>query len=99
MKLRCHSTAAWLMAVMAVGATGASARVDEDRLRRLPVAELKRAYLACVAASTRERLDASSAVTCSVVYETLKREAFDGDFDKILAWTRAQAPLRESAAR
>jgi hypothetical protein len=31
-----------------------------------------------------------SVAACSVVYEELKRRAFDGDFDRFLAWSRAQ---------
>jgi hypothetical protein len=95
MRTTCHSVAVLLMAPVAAGT---SAQVDEERLRRLPVAELKRAYLACVAASTRERLDQGSAVMCSVVCETLKREALDGDFDKIIARTRAETLPNESVA-
>ena len=58
--------------------------------------QLKRAYLGC----SREALDGGLSkpgiMHCSIVYEELKRRAFDGDFDRLLAWSRAQDPLRKA---
>ncbi len=54
------------------------------------VAELKRVYLACDQAAADGRLTSAGVMHCSVVYESLKRRAFGGDFDRLRAWSRAQ---------
>jgi hypothetical protein len=38
----------------------------------------------------RGLLGGAEVKACSVFYEELKKRAFDGDFDKLLAWSRAQ---------
>jgi hypothetical protein len=50
---------------------------------------LKRLYLECDRASVAQRLTLGEAMQCSTVYEALKHHAFDGDFDLLLAWSRA----------
>lgn len=57
--------------------------------RDLPVDELKRAYLSCSDAALGGRLGNGAIQQCSEVYEELKRRAFDGDFERLLAWSRA----------
>lgn len=64
--------------------------------KNLATAELKRVFLVCDLASSRARLALHDAVQCSMVYEELKRRAFDGDYDKLLAWWRAQRSHPES---
>jgi hypothetical protein len=54
-------------------------------------------YLACDHAAMQGRLDSGAIAQCSVLYEELKRRAFDGDFDKLLAWSRNQAIAKGSA--
>jgi len=61
------------------------------------VAELKSMYLACSHAARRGELGRAGIMECSVVYEELKRRAFDGDFIRLLAWSRGQAA--QEAAR
>jgi hypothetical protein len=63
---------------------------DTDALRGMTIDELKRIYLRCDRAATRHRLSAGAIAACSVVYEELKWRAFDGDFEKLLAWSRLQ---------
>jgi len=62
--------------------------------RVIPIDELKGAYLACNRAAIRGRLNTGGIMKCSVVYEALKQRAFDGDFHKLLAWSKAQPPAR-----
>jgi hypothetical protein len=58
--------------------------------KQLTVAELKTIYLDCDRDVMRGLLGGAEAKACSVVYEELKKRAFDGDFDKFLAWSRVQ---------
>lgn len=54
------------------------------------VEELKRAYLSCSDAALGGRLNNGGIQQCSVVYEELKQRAFDGDFERLLAWSKGQ---------
>ena len=65
----------------------------------IPVDELKQMYLACNRAATASRMSSGSIMQCSIVYEELKRRAFGGDFDELLAWSRAQPPVRTDGRR
>lgn len=58
------------------------------------IGELKALYLRCSDAALQGRLASAEIGQCSIVYEELKRRAFDGDFDRLLAWSRAQAAMR-----
>lgn len=75
----------------ALVAASASGQVEPSGSKNLPIEELKSAYLSCEHASMRGRLDSPTVMQCSVVYEALKWRAFDGDFEKLLAWSRSQA--------
>ncbi|HEX2198987.1 MAG TPA: hypothetical protein VHG88_10250 [Burkholderiales bacterium] len=55
----------------------------------VPIEELKNVYLSCNQAASDGRLDTAHIMYCSMVYEELKRRAFEGDFDRLLAWSRA----------
>jgi hypothetical protein len=44
----------------------------------------------------RSQLGSNDIAVCSMIYEELKKRAFHGDFEKLLAWSKAQA---NSAAR
>ena len=68
------------------------AQALRDDLKHVSVEDLKRGYLACHQASMRRMLDMGETMQCSVIYEALKQRAFGGDFERLLAWTRAQAP-------
>jgi hypothetical protein len=54
------------------------------------VDELKRAYLACNRAASRERLASVQVAHCSLVYEELKQRTFGGDFERLLAWSNSR---------
>ncbi len=73
-----------LSSVTAFGQSESSGR------EQLTVAELKTIYLDCDRSAIRGLLGDAEVKACSVVYEELKKRAFDGDFDKFLVWSRAQ---------
>lgn len=50
------------------------------------LADLEKAYWFCDYASTVTRLDMGTAMSCSVVNETLKRRKFGGNFEAMLVW-------------
>lgn len=58
--------------------------------------ELKIAYLGCSRSALDGGLSKPGIMGCSVVYEELKRRAFDGDFERLLAWSRAQDPMQKA---
>jgi hypothetical protein len=64
--------------------------------KHLTTTDLKRVFLACDKASSTARLALHDAVQCSMVYEELKARAFDGDYDKLLAWWRAHRSAPDS---
>jgi hypothetical protein len=75
----------------AVGVPGiAMAEPDRSHLKDLTVDSLKSIYLACNDGVLDGRLSTGAVAQCSVVYEELKQRAFDGDFDRLLAWSRSQ---------
>ena len=104
------STAAITVTLAAVAPADAYAdgiSVDGTRAQYNPFAptrsgasieDLKRLYLECDRVSVARLLTQGEAMLCSTVYEALKRHAFDGDFDRLLAWSRANGP-RGSAER
>lgn len=53
-------------------------------------AQLKASYLQCNRLAETTRLDFGTAASCSMVYEELKARVFEGDFQRLLAWTREQ---------
>ncbi len=78
-------------AVLAASAVPAArGETGDDLLRDAPVDELKRAYLLCSREAASGRLNGPEIMQCSIVYEELKRRAFDGDFEKLFAWSRTQ---------
>lgn len=67
-----------------------------DQLKSASIEDLKHLYLECDRASTAGALTRADVMMCSTVYEVLKRRAFDGDFDKLLAWSRANPSSRRA---
>jgi O-glycosyl hydrolase len=58
------------------------------QLRALPEAELKDAYSTCSHHAMERALGAGEAAACSMVYETLLKAVFGGDFEALLLWSR-----------
>jgi hypothetical protein len=88
-------TAAMVLALAA--ACPAAANPLRAHLASASVEELKRVYLECDRAATHALLDLAVAAHCSMVGEELKHRAFGGDFDRLIAWWRAQKPPSSEA--
>lgn len=84
--------------LVALATSPAHGRPFDAELREAPVEALKRTYLSCSQAAIDGDLDRAGVMRCSVVYEVLKHRAFDGDFDKLYAWSRRQ-PMDARASR
>lgn len=86
-----RSTAALLLALAAVHAQGQVAMPLQGSPR---ADDLKRAYQTCSCEAHRRTLDSEEVMARSVIYERLKERAFDGDFARLLAWSRTQPLAR-----
>ena len=64
----------------------------------LPVERLKAAYLACDHVSSQRPLMQDEAQLCLEVGETLKVRHFDGSFERLIAWWRAEKQRAEALA-
>jgi hypothetical protein len=67
-------------------AFSASAQTSGLEPTELPVAELKAIYLTCERYAIAGDLASDGIGPCSIVYEELKRRAFDGDFGQLRQW-------------
>jgi hypothetical protein len=59
---------------------------------RVPHACLQAVFTACNDASRDTLLDFGSAASCSLAYEALLSQRFNGDFRELMAWWRSQQP-------
>ena len=57
-------------------------------LEELPEADTKALYLRCSSESLQGTLSTIEVALCSIVYETLLQDVFDGDFFALLDWSR-----------
>jgi hypothetical protein len=57
---------------------------------QLPIDQLKHVYLACEREAAKGGLDTSEIMQCSVLYEELKRRAFDSNFKLLKTWADTQ---------
>ncbi len=89
MQLIHHGTISVVLAPLALSASMAFAQFGTGDFASTPVHELKQAYLACEHAASRDRLDFGTAAVCSLIGEELLKRAFDGSFERLLAWWRA----------
>jgi hypothetical protein len=64
-------------------------RADRGQPDAATIEQLKRAYLQCEHHATKGLLSQGDAALCSSVHEALKARAFDGDFDRMLAWWKS----------
>lgn len=72
------------LAVLASLACGAPA--DAETMPSIDA--LKRAYIDCERRALVQRIPADEIMQCSVVYEDLKRRAFDDNWIKLWQWSR-----------
>lgn len=85
-------TATRFAAVMlSVSLLAPQARSEPDPTARAGsrVETLKAAYLACDRETSSHRMDPTTADRCMDVSSELMQLAFDGDFDRLIAWWRA----------
>jgi len=82
-----------------LGVPVAHAQQDEDALEAVSIEDLKCVYLSCSREASDGGLTGMGIMQCSIVYETLKRRAFGGDFDRLLAWSKAQPAGCAAAGR
>jgi hypothetical protein len=66
------------------------AAAAQTPIAELPVERLKAAYLACDHVSSQRPLLAEESRLCLEIAEVLKVRHFDGDFDRLIAWWRAE---------
>lgn len=67
-------------------------------LEDLPLIEVERIFWDCDFQSRQRMLAFEDACICSVMFERLKAEKFNGEFDRLLEWWRINKE-REYAAR
>ena len=61
------------------------------RIQMLPDDQLKDAYSSCSQDAIQRTPSYGEIALCSIVYETLFKQVFGGDFDALLAWSRIRA--------
>jgi hypothetical protein len=84
----CNPTAA-AAAVMILGLSlppPATAQLGKPVHSEIPLETLKSAYLKCERMGLSGKLVTGDIMMCSVIYEEVKRRAFDGDFTRLKAW-------------
>lgn len=60
------------------------------RLERLSEREMKAFYARCSAEGVERRLDGGEAMACSIGYDVLLNKHFEGDFERLLRWSRSE---------
>jgi hypothetical protein len=85
----CMRPLALTLALAAVS-TASSGQPDRSELAAVALADLRLMYLHCDRRAAQTLLGAAEAGHCSLVAEELKQRGFGGDFDRLLAWWRAQ---------
>jgi hypothetical protein len=72
--------------------------VASTTLGDLPLKEVEQVFWDCDFKGTQNMLGLDDAHVCSIVFERLKAEKFDSEFDRFLKWWRVNKG-REYAAR
>jgi len=86
-----------LILCAALSSAPAFGKSESSDKKPLTVAQLKTIYLTCDRDAMRGILGAAEMGACSMVYEELKKRAFDGDFEKLLVWSQAQSGANSAA--
>lgn len=73
-------------AALALSFNVAAAQPANDPLPDLTNEQVESEYLECERLAAAEALGLDMASHCSIVYEAFKARAFDGDFERLLAW-------------
>ena len=61
---------------------------SETRTRAGRWVDLEKTFWMCDHAAAKGMIDVNQAAVCGAVTDELRREKFDGDFEKLLAWWR-----------
>jgi len=84
------------LTALAAGAGGVHAQQRQDASHEpaaiattLVAADLEKAFWICDYAATTGSIATPDAALCHAVYDRLKAEKFGGDFERLLAWWRA----------
>lgn len=85
--------------IAALGAPIASSQTRSDDVQSQSIEELKGIFLACDQAARNGLVATSDVFRCSIAYEELKKRAFGGNFDRLVAWYQASAPTRVSGQK
>ncbi len=75
-------------AALALPLSFAAAQTEDVPLPDLTNEQLEAEYLDCEREAGDGMLGIDLATHCSIVYEAFKARAFDGDFERLLAWWR-----------
>ena len=76
-------------AIWVASATALAPEASDEELEDTSIDALKIAYMLCDRRSINGALSSADIMHCSVLYEELKQRAFGGNFEKLLAWSRA----------
>ena len=81
-----------LAAAVSAGALAGRATAEpmQVAVAALPLEHLKLAYLGCDRAANEGTLEMTAFQRCVVVGDELLKRGFDGDWDRLLAWWRAE---------
>jgi hypothetical protein len=75
-------------AALALPSSFTAAQTADIPLPDLTSEQLEAEYLECERSAGDGMLGIDLATHCSIVYEAFKARAFDGDFERLLAWWR-----------
>lgn len=64
-----------------------AASTQGSAILEMSIPSLKQEYLECERKALVQKADTGEIMYCSVVYEELKRRAFDGDWRRLRQWT------------
>ena len=81
-----------VLACNGVGALAEGPRIEqstiETRAGTGEWVELEKTFWMCDHAATKAMVDVNQAVVCGAITDELRREKFDGNFEKLLIWWR-----------
>jgi hypothetical protein len=79
-----------LLVLLTLASNPSAQRYDDAAAVAPEVHRLKSAYLRCDQSASERMLGVGEAANCSLVHELLLRLGFGGDFERLLAWWRAE---------
>ena len=90
-------TAAAVLTVVGAATWSVPSSAQASLGAALALEEIERVFWVCDHAATIDRIDPSTAITCSSLTEALKQRKFGGDFNAMLAWWRQHKETRHGA--